>query len=449
MSTVVYLIRHSKANDIKVKKNQYLLESNKKVKLSHEGKKIISEVCKNKEFRHFDVVISSDYRRAYETAAYLLDSKQELIINEKFGERIHGVDDFNELPYHFEYKQFEDDDFKVGFGESQKDVRRRMSQGLEEVIEKYKNKKIAIVSHATAITFLLKKWCEINYQGEYKYKDKIIFDGNFFPCSAFKLTFDDNNKLIDINPVKSEISIMSFNLRHIIKEEFIGLWKKRYDKIIDFIKDMDSDIIGVQELTRKGKRYLKKHLREYKIVGKKRHSIIFTNEYNCVLVKRSFKIKGHKTYSLSDNINKLGRKSKDDNFPRICTLVHVEKENKKYLIANTHIDNSSTENKKRLLDIFDSIIDDHKKIEEYVIITGDFNMTYDNKNLVSYARKYNDPFRNSTVGTFPSVPDMKALDHIFLDKRLSYHGEKIHSDSNDNGFMSDHYPISCTVEINN
>ena len=119
------------------------------------------------------------------------------------------------------------------------------------------------------------------------------------------------------------------------------------------------------------------------------------------------------------------------------------------MIANTHIDNSSTENKKRMLDIFDKIVEDHKKSEEYVIITGDFNMTYDNKNLVNYAKKYNDPFRNYTIGTFPSVPDMKALDHIFLDKRLSYYGDKIYSDSNDNGFMSDHNPISCIVEINN
>lgn len=449
MSTFIYLIRHSKANEIKLKRNQYLLEANKKVKLSHEGKKIISEVCKNKEFQHFDVVISSDYRRAYETAFYLIENKQDVIINEKFGERIHGVDDFSELPFHFEYKQFEDDDFKIGYGESQKDVRRRMNQGLSEVLETYKNKKIAIVSHATAITFLLKKWCEINYQGEYKYKNKIIFDGNFLPCSAFKLTFDDNNKLIDIDSVKSELSVMSFNLRHIIKEELIGLWKKRYDKIIEFIKNKDPDIVGVQELTRKGKRYLKKHLKDYKIVGKKRHSIIFTNEYNCVLVKRSFKIKGHKTYSLSDKINRLGRKAKSDNFPRICTLVHIEKENKKYLIANTHIDNSSTENKKRMLDIFDNIVESHKKSDEYVIITGDFNMTLDNKNLVNYSKKYIDPFKEYTIGTFPSVPEMKALDHIFLDKRLSYYNEKIYSDSNDNGFMSDHNPISCIVEVNN
>lgn len=447
MSTVVYLMRHSKANQIKLRKKETLLESNKKIKLSREGKKIALEFSNDKEFRNIDVVISSDYQRAIGTAFYFVEKKDYLLIDHDFGERVHGVNDFSELPYNFEYKQMEDKDFKVGYGESQKEVQDRMFKALQNVVKKYHNKRVLVVSHATAITFLLKKWCEINYMGEYKYKDKVIFDDKFLPCTTFKLTFDDNDKLVDIDSIHSEISVMSFNLRHIIKEELIGLWKKRYEKIVNYIKEQNMDIIGVQELTRKGKRYLKKHLKEYDIVGKRRHSIIFTNEYNCILVKKDFKIKGHKTYSLSDKINILGRKGKKDNFPRICTLIHLEKENKKYLVANTHIDNSNTDNKKNMLDIFDNIVKSHKKGDEYLIITGDFNMTLDNKNLVRYAKDYIDPFKNYTEGTFPSVPDMKALDHIFLDKRLTYHSEKIHSWSNDDGFMSDHYPISCIVRI--
>ena len=44
------------------------------------------------------------------------------------------------------------------------------------------------------------------------------------------------------------------------------------------------------------------------------------------------------------------------------------------------------------------------------------------------------------------MPDMRALDHIFLDPRLDYYNEKIYSDSNERGFMSDHNPISCIVK---
>lgn len=243
------------------------------------------------------------------------------------------------------------------------------------------------------------------------------------------------------------MKVMTFNLRHIIKEDIFGLWRKRYKRIVAFIQRENPDIIGVQELTNKGKRYLKRYLKDYKIVGKKRHSLIFTNEYNCLLIKKEYKITGHKTYSLSDKINILGRKAKADKFPRICTVAHIEKDSNRFFIANTHMDNSSTQNKKRLLDIFDSIVEDHKKEDEYIIITGDFNMSLDNKNLVNYSEKYLDPFKNHEEGTFPSISDLKAIDHIFLDKRVLFTKEKIHSDSNDSGYMSDHYPMSCEIIV--
>ena len=240
---------------------------------------------------------------------------------------------------------------------------------------------------------------------------------------------------------------MSFNLRHIIKEEFFGVWKKRYRRIVDFILSQDPDIVGVQELTRKGKRYLKRNLKNYDIIGKKRHSIIFTNEYNCLIIKKNIDITWHKTFSLSDKINRLGRKAKEDNFPRICTVAHLRKENVKYFVANTHLDNSSTENKKRMLGIFDFIVNKYKKEDEHVVITGDFNMSLNNKNLVKYAENYLDPFKDYLGTTFPNDPDMRAIDHIFLDKKFKYKEEEVHSDSNDFGFMSDHYPISCEIEL--
>ena len=447
MSTTVFLIRHSNAKAIKLKGRSSLLERNKNTGLSREGRIIAKDFSKNKYLQNIDVLISSDYKRAIETALFFSKNKKSYEINSLFGERIHGVNSFSELPKDFEKKQIEDENFRVGFGESQKEVRSRMYHALQEVLEFNKGKNVAIISHSTAITFLLLKWCSINKNGEYEYKDKVIFNGEWKPCTSFKLVFDDNNRLIDINEIKSELKIMSFNLRHIIKEEFFGIWKTRYARIVDFIKSQNPDIIGVQELTRKGKRYLKRNLRDYKIIGKKRHSIIFTNEYNCLLIKKDIKITWHKTFSLSDKINKLGRKTKEDNFPRICTVAHLQKENIKYFVSNTHLDNSNSENKKRMLEIFDSINKNYRKPEEHIIIMGDFNMSLNNKNLVKYAEDYLDPFKDYQGTTYVNDPDMRAIDHIFLDKKFKYSDEEVHTDSNDFGFMSDHYPLSCEIEL--
>ena len=447
MITTIYLIRHSNSKEIKLKRRHTLLDCNKNTSLTREGRIIAKDFSKNKYLQNIDVLISSDYKRAIETALFFSSNKKSYEINSLFGERIHGVNNFNELPKDFEERQLKDENYRIGYGESQKEVRSRMYHALQEVLEFNKGKNVAIISHSTAITFLLLKWCTINENGEFLYKDKVFFNGEWNPCTSFKLVFDENNRLLEISEIKSELKIMSFNLRHIIKEEFFGVWKNRYSRIVEFIKCQNPDIVGVQELTRKGKRYLKKNLRDYKIIGKKRHSIIFSNEYNCLLIKKDIKITWHKTFSLSDKINKLGRKGKEDNFPRICTVAHLQKENLKYFAANTHLDNSNSENKRRMLGIFDSIIKKYKKDDEHLIITGDFNMSLNNKGLAKYADNYLDPFKNYQGTTYASDPDMRAIDHIFLDKKFKCKNEKVHTDSNDYGFMSDHYPLTCEINL--
>ena len=77
------------------------------------------------------------------------------------GERKFGIDSWNQLPENFERKQILDENYKIGTGENQKEVRDRMYFAIIKILNENKNKRIAIVSHATAISFLIKKWCDI------------------------------------------------------------------------------------------------------------------------------------------------------------------------------------------------------------------------------------------------------------------------------------------------
>ena len=55
-------------------------------------------------------------------------------------------------------RQFFDENYKTEGGESQAEVRQRMSEAFEEVVKDNKGKRIAIFSHGNAITFFLLKW---------------------------------------------------------------------------------------------------------------------------------------------------------------------------------------------------------------------------------------------------------------------------------------------------
>ena len=93
------------------------------------------------------------------------------------GERKFGIDSWDELPDNFERKQFLDENFKLNSGENQKEVRDRMYSVIMNILNEYPNKRIAIVSQETAISYLLKKWCDVSIVDNklrYTFKNEIV-----------------------------------------------------------------------------------------------------------------------------------------------------------------------------------------------------------------------------------------------------------------------------------
>ena len=142
-------------------------------------------------------MFSSNYVRAIQTAKYLAEKNAiDINVNSSLGERKYGISSWSELPDNFERKQFLDKDYKIGNGESQKEVNDRMYSAVMNIVASNKDKRIAIVSHAPAISYLLKKWCDIkivNDKLRYSFNDKVLLVGNLNYCETFKLEFDDNN----------------------------------------------------------------------------------------------------------------------------------------------------------------------------------------------------------------------------------------------------------------
>lgn len=205
--TTIYLIRHSKPLKVNNAFNSDNLQiQNEKSSLSIEGEQIAQEKLNKKEFDNLDILFSSNYVRAIQTAKYLsVKNNLEINIISDLGERKFGIDSWEQLPENFERKQFLDENYKIGNGESQKEVSNRMYSTIMKILDEYKNKRIAIVSHATAISYLLKKWCDIQVIDDklrYSFNNNIILDGYFNYCETFKLVFDDNNKIINIENIK-------------------------------------------------------------------------------------------------------------------------------------------------------------------------------------------------------------------------------------------------------
>ena len=204
--TTIYLIRHSKPMKVNNTFNKDNLQlQNEKSSLSIEGEQIAKEKLSKNEFDDIDILFSSSYVRTIQTK--YLANKNNLQINviSDLGERKFGIDSWDELPDNFERKQFLDENYKLNNGENQKEVRDRMYSVIMKILNEYPSKRIAIVSHGTAISYLLKKWCDVSIIDDklrYTFKNEIIFDSCFNYCETFKLEFDAENKLIDIKNIK-------------------------------------------------------------------------------------------------------------------------------------------------------------------------------------------------------------------------------------------------------
>ena len=213
MNTIVYLIRHSIRfnKDYIEQYNTYQNTTirNEKVVLSVEGEKRAEILSNEEELQNLDVIYVSNCVRTLQTAKYIIE-KQNLKVNidERFDERRAGKE--ANLPRkEWLLKQYLDENFKIEGGESQKEVRERFSEAFEEVINMNKGKRIAIFSHGYAITFFIMKWCKFEYIAEkdfmrFTYKDKVIINKKINAPEVFKLVFDKNNELIDIQNLEFE-----------------------------------------------------------------------------------------------------------------------------------------------------------------------------------------------------------------------------------------------------
>ena len=171
--------------------------------LSDNGKLKAQKLSSLLELKNMDNIYSSNYKRAIETAEIIADINNISInIDSRLGERKYGIN----IPNNFEELQFRDWDYKVEEGESLNDVSLRIQDALFEMLDTNKDKRIMIVSHATAISAMLSKWCSVRLNSvtklvEIYFNNELVFDGNWKAPELFKLEFNDK-ELISIKNIE-------------------------------------------------------------------------------------------------------------------------------------------------------------------------------------------------------------------------------------------------------
>lgn len=201
MKTEIILVRHAEPSKMKLKfVNNDLQKNNELIPLSVSGEKMAEELSLQKIFNNVSVVISSNYTRAIDTAKYIAEKNNcNFIIDNNLGERKMGTESKTN---DFWITQLFDPNAKTTDGESQNDVRERMLLVLEKALKEYQGKRIVLVSHATAITFLLMNWCILEDAELKNKRRKLIFDNkevindSFGTPEVFRLLFEEDKVVL-------------------------------------------------------------------------------------------------------------------------------------------------------------------------------------------------------------------------------------------------------------
>lgn len=207
--TIIYLIRHAetvKENGIR-NTNEDFQSINEKEILSVQGEEEARRLSKNIELKNLDAIWSSYYTRAKATAKYIAyENNLQYNLDKRLSERKLGnIEDLAKFMNNKETRdpsreQLAFPEFKTRDGESANDTNKRMNEFIGELLEKYKGKRIAVVSHGGAIKFYLLSYCNVNERLNIEYKGKEL---NITSPCLLKLIFR-GNKLVELKKIQSK-----------------------------------------------------------------------------------------------------------------------------------------------------------------------------------------------------------------------------------------------------
>ena len=211
MKKTIYLIRHSIKEKLygKNESNDSNQIKDEKRILSVEGEKKAFKLSQLEELSNVEEVWCSNYVRAIQTAKYIANNRTKINISNDFDERHYGDFDQSTDKEEFWINQFKDEKLKNLNGESQEEVRGRLDNKINYLLEQSDNKIIAIVTHNACTLFYLLKYCKlINAQIPKKltisYNDKVLIkDGIMASPSIMKLEFEDK-RLLNIEYIEVE-----------------------------------------------------------------------------------------------------------------------------------------------------------------------------------------------------------------------------------------------------
>jgi endonuclease/exonuclease/phosphatase family metal-dependent hydrolase len=267
--------------------------------------------------------------------------------------------------------------------------------------------------------------------------------------------------LMAVSQQRSQLTVMSFNVRYINEKDGINSWANRKEKVAEVIFSNQVDIAGLQEPWFDQITDLENLLPDYAWIGWSRDDGKTKGEFTPVFyLKEKFDVLDKGVFWLSSTPEMPGSIGWDEKLPRtvIKVLFREKSTGKQFWFFNTHLGGNiaRTEGAKLLKSKIDEIASDLP-----VIVTGDFNSKPESEPIqamlsTNYSVILEDAFNKALKKNDEKYTDywfdgenkdLKRIDYIFVNKKIKVLYHEIINKRMGKYYPSDHLAIKAKIEI--
>ena len=285
------------------------------------------------------------------------------------------------------------------------------------------------------------------------YLSALIVFVMLFSCSTKS---DGSTEITTETPAITEFVAMSFNIRNSGGDTDEHKWDNRKAACLAMINSVKPALIGMQEVRPEQKTYFEENLKDYIMLGAARDGSGASTEYSSVCFRSDlFTLVSSGTFWLSATPD-LMSKGWDGACFRVCTWVKlkVKGSTKELFFFNTHVDHKGAEAQTQGLLVLKERIKKIAGSDALAILTGDFNMTSDNTNILSFAtfmKSVREQFtggKNYSERTFNGWGTSSSIiDYIWYQNANPTSYEVVNGMYSGVTYISDHFPIMSKFSL--
>ncbi len=261
--------------------------------------------------------------------------------------------------------------------------------------------------------------------------------------------------LFAMRSLSQDIAVMSYNIRYDNPNDGDNQWSLRKGFLINQLFYHNPDIIGMQEALKSQLDVIDQLMPGMEYLGVGRDDGLEGGEFSPIFYKKgAFEVLEQGTFWLSPNPD-IPSKGWDAALNRICTYALFKGKRKgakqKFWVFNTHFDHRGKMARAESIKVIKAQIEQLNTKGYPVIITGDFNLVPEEAPIQDMQLDYKDSYLLSALppfgpyGTFNGFDWNKEIsnriDYVFISSDFDVIHHATISDSIDQKYASDHFPV--------